>query len=125
MTKNKITVAAALEKIARQESLENFIVDFTDTHVEALNVMKLTKAGITVPEEVIFYKDTAIEPDEEFEGPWQQIEADPIQEAQRMISVTLSLRPEIKQWIVSEGIDLKGLLERVVEDLFDKRQGSM
>lgn len=51
---SKISVSQALAKIEAGESVEKDSVDFDRVKVEALDVIKLAKAGIEVPEHVVF-----------------------------------------------------------------------
>jgi|GEM_PF-1797362 len=47
---------------------KDFAFDFDRIKVEALDVMKLSKGGIVVPETAIYYNDDDIANDEDFEG---------------------------------------------------------
>ena len=67
---NKISVSEALRKLENGESIAGCTIDFDRIKVEALDVMKLAKGGIFVPEEAIYYDDDNIEYDEDFEGDW-------------------------------------------------------
>lgn len=73
--KNRIiTVSEALQMIKSGETLTGYSVDFENAKVEALDVMKFTKAGIDVPENVIYYGDDEnIAYDEAFAGDWKKI----------------------------------------------------
>lgn len=55
-------------------NLAGFFIDFDRIQVEALDVMKLNKAGVMVPEEAIWYDDGEIVNDEDFEGDWVEVE---------------------------------------------------
>ena len=70
MTKHKISVSEALQKLESGESVSNYSIDFNRIKVSALDVMKLSKGGIEVPEAVIYYSDGDIADDEDFEGDW-------------------------------------------------------
>lgn len=74
MANHKISVAEALQRVAAGESVRECSVDFEHVKVEALVAFKLGKAGIEVPETVIYYNDDDIVYDEEFEGDWVRVE---------------------------------------------------
>jgi len=74
MTINRISVSEALQMLEAGQSLAGFTIDFDRIKVEALDVMKLAKAGVHVPEEAIYYDDDDIEYDEDFEGDWVRVE---------------------------------------------------
>lgn len=54
-------------------SLAGFSIDFDRIKVEALDAMKLNKAGVMVPEEAIWYNDGEIVNDKDFEGDWEEV----------------------------------------------------
>lgn len=83
MTNNIITVSEALSKIDLGQSLEGFSIDFQRIKIESLDVMKLSKAGIQVPDEAVYYSDEDIVYDEEFEGKWVKVETDQIKEMEK------------------------------------------
>ena len=60
-----LSVSEALQRIAAGESVSGCTIDFDRIKVEALDVMKLAKAGFVVPEEAIYYDDddNAYDPD--------------------------------------------------------------
>ncbi|MFM8362957.1 MAG: hypothetical protein ACKOA4_09685 [Haliscomenobacter sp.] len=68
-----LSVAEALRKIQAGESLNGCSIDFDRIKIEALDLMKLAKAGILVPEEAIYYDDADVVPDEDFEGDWLRV----------------------------------------------------
>jgi hypothetical protein len=74
MTHHKISVSEALHKLEAGESLRDYSIDFDRIKVEALDVMKLSKGGIVVPEAAIYYNDDDIVYDEEFEGDWVRVD---------------------------------------------------
>lgn len=71
---NKLSVSEALARIDAGERVEGFTIDFEHIKIETLDVMKLVKHGIKVPEDAIYYDDDATQYDEEFEGDWNQID---------------------------------------------------
>ncbi len=71
---NEISVAEALHKIEVGESISGYQINFDHLKVEALDVMKLTKHGIAVPEYAIYYDDEdIILDDEDFAGTWEPL----------------------------------------------------
>ena len=76
MTTNQISVSEALQMLEAGQSLSGFTIDFDRIKVEALDVMKLAKAGVNVPEEAVYYDDDDIAYDEDFEGDWVRVEDD-------------------------------------------------
>ncbi|MBK8652421.1 MAG: hypothetical protein IPN20_00380 [Haliscomenobacter sp.] len=124
MTKNNISVAEALKRLESGQTLSGFSIDFERIKIEALDVMKLSKAGVNVPEEAIFYDDDDIAPDEAFEGNWQRIDYDPIQEldSQTQTEVTIALRKEVRQWIAEEHIHLNRLIEILIDGFYQSQK---
>ena len=123
-SKTKISVSEALKKIELGQSILEFTIDFDKIKVESLDVMKLVKAGIKVPEHAIFYNDEDILDDEEDVGNWQEIEYDPIADLDSLTEVKISLKNDIRDWIESEKINLDKLLENLL-DGFYKSQKSL
>ncbi|HNL37966.1 MAG TPA: hypothetical protein PKH43_02495 [Saprospiraceae bacterium] len=62
-----LSVSEALQRIAAGESVSGCTIDFDRIKVEALDVMKLAKAGFVVPEEAIYYDDDDIAYDPDFD----------------------------------------------------------
>lgn len=118
MTQNKISVAEALKRLEVGEPIAEYAVDFERVKVEALDVMKLSKAGVDVPEEAIYYDDEDIVYDEAFEGDWEQIDYDPIQEMEAQTEVKIALKKEVRQWIEAEDIKLDKLIEILVDGFY-------
>lgn len=73
MTNHKISVSEALQKLESGETASNYSIDFNRIKIEALDVMKLSKGGIVVPETVIYYADDEIVYDGDFEGDWVRV----------------------------------------------------
>lgn len=72
---HKISVSEALQKLDAGQSIRQYSIDFDRIKVEALDVMKLSKGGITVPHEAVYYNDGDIMEDEDFEGDWVRVSA--------------------------------------------------
>lgn len=115
---NKLSVSEALAKIDAGEELEGYNIDFDRIKVEALDVMKLVKHGIKVPEEAVYYDDEATEYDEEFEGDWERIDYDPTEESELAAEIKITLNKEIKTWIESKGIKLDALVEDLLDNFY-------
>lgn len=105
MTIHKISVSEALRKLEAGESVSDYSIDFDRIKVEALDVMKLSKAGIAVPESAIYYNDEDIIYDEDFEGDWVRVNT-PIQ---YKTEVRIALKEDIKQWIDENNVPLDHL----------------
>ena len=122
MTNNNISVSEAISKIESGKSLEGYSINFERIKVEALDVMKLSKAGINVPEESIYYDDDEIAFDEEFEGNWERIDYDPIEEAKSQTEVKIKVKQDIRQWIESKNIKLDKLIENLLEGFYQTQK---
>ncbi len=101
------------------ESIKAYTISFDHIKVEALDVMKLAKNGIVVPEEAIYYDDDGIVmDDEDFAGEWERIDYDPVSNAAVPTEVSIALRKEIKNWVESQNIQLpvafRGFIGRVL-----------
>ena len=118
MIKSKISVSEALKKIELGKSISDYSIDWDKIKVESLDVMKLSKAGIIVPEEVIYYDDDDIELDEDFEGDWVRIDYDPVEELEMKTAVEILLNKDIKQWVDSKNIKLDRLIENLLENFY-------
>ncbi len=101
MTNHKISVSEALQKLESGESVSNYSIDFNRIKVEALDVMKLSKGGIVVPEAVIYYDDNDIAYDEDFEGDWVRVNA-PANAKQTEVKIVL--KDDISQWVESKNV---------------------
>ena len=122
ITNNNITVSEAISKIEAGKSLEGYSINFERIKVEALDVIKLSKAGIKVPDESIYYDDDNIAFDEEFEGNWERIEYDPIEEAKSQTEVKIKVKQDIRQWIESKNIKLDKLIENLLECFYQTQK---
>ncbi len=118
MTQNKISVAEALKKIELGQSIADYSIDFDRIKVEALDVMKLSKAGVMVPEESIYYEDDDIVNDEDFEGEWKRIDYDPIREPEPKMEVQITLKKDVRRWVEKEHIKLDKLVEILVDGFY-------
>ncbi len=114
MANHKISVAEALRKLEAGESVRDYSVDFDHVKVEALDVMKLTKAGISVPEAVIYYDDDDIVYDEEFEGDWVRVDT----AASDKTQVRITLQDDLKQWVQENNVPLEHLIEQLLDGFY-------
>ena len=97
MTNHKISVSEALRKLEAGESVSGYSIDFDRIKIEALDVMKLSKGGIIVPESAIYYDDDDIAYDEDFEGEWVRV--DPANKSKTEVRITL--QDDIKQLVAT------------------------
>jgi hypothetical protein len=120
--KTKITVSEALKKIESGESVSDYAIDFDRIKVEALDVMKLSKAGIEVPDEVVYYDDEAIAYDEEFGGEWTPIDHDPVQLAEKTLDLKIHLEADVTSWLEAKEIKLEELAEELIRNFYKVNQ---
>lgn len=121
-TNNNITVSEALSKIESGKSIDGYSINFDRIKIEALDVMKLAKAGINVPEESIYYDDEGIVFDEEFEGNWERIEYDPIEDAKLQTEIKIRVKQDIRNWLDSKNIKLDKLIENLLEGFYQTQK---
>ncbi len=114
MKNNKISVSEALRKLEAGESVTDYSIDFDRIKVEALDVMKLSKGGIEVPEAAIYYDDDDIAFDEDFESNWVKVDTS----TQSKIEVRITLQDDIKQWIEDNHVPLDQLMEKLLEGFY-------
>jgi len=123
MTNNSyISVSEAIAKIESGESMDGYFINFDKIKVEALDVMKLSKAGIHVPDDAIFYDEDAIEFDEDFEGEWEKIEYDPIEAVELQTEIKINVKQDIRQWIELRNIKLDKLIENLLESFYQTQK---
>lgn len=122
-TTNEISVSEALRKIDSGESIRAYTISFDHIKVEALDVMKLAKHGIPVPDEAIYYNDEDIVmDDEDFAGDWERIDYDPAVSQDAAVEVKINLRKDIKNWVDSQNIQLPELLENLLDGFYRSQQ---
>ena len=114
MKNHKISVSEALRKLEAGESVTDCSIDFDRIKVEAIDVMKLSKGGIEVPETAIYYDDDDIAFDEDFESDWVKIDTT----NQSKTEVRITLQDDIKQWIKDNHIPLDQLMEKLLEGFY-------
>ena len=118
MTQNKISVAEALKKIESGQSIADYSIDFDRIKIEALDVMKLAKAGVKVPEGSVYYEDEDIINDEDFEGEWKRIDYDPVREPEPKMEVKITLKKDVRRWVEKENIKLDKLIETLLDGFY-------
>ncbi|MEZ4958932.1 MAG: hypothetical protein R2830_03880 [Saprospiraceae bacterium] len=112
---SKISISEALQKIEAGQPVSGYSIDFNHIKVEALDVMKLTKAGIAVPETAIYYNDDDTQFDEDFEGNWVRTATPP---SYTQTAITINLKDDIKQWAESNHVKLDQLLEHLLDGFY-------
>ena len=118
MKHNTISVAEALKKLEAGEPVSNYSIDFDHIKVEALDVMKLSKGGIEVPESAIYYDDDDIAIDEAFEGDWVRVDAAPLSRTQ----VSILLQDDIKRWVAKNNVQLDHLIEKLLDSFYQAQK---
>jgi len=122
-TMNEISIAEALRKIDSGESILGCQINFDHLKVEALDVMKLAKHGIKVPDAAIYYDDEdIIVDDEDFDGDWERIDFDPTTSTNVPTELQINLSTDVKKWIESQNIPLSKLLEGLLEGFYRSQQ---
>jgi len=114
MTNHKISVSEALRKLEAGESVSGYSIDFDRIKIEALDVMKLSKGGIVVPESAIYYDDDDIAYDEDFEGDWVRVDT----ATKSKTEVRITLQDDIKQWVEKNNVQLDQLIEKLLEGFY-------
>ena len=114
MKNNKISVSEALQKLEAGESVTDYSIDFDRIKIEALDVMKLSKGGIVVPESAIYYDDHDIAYDEDFEGDWVRVDTT----TKSKTEVRITLQDDIKQWVEENNVQLDKLIEKLLDGFY-------
>jgi hypothetical protein len=118
MNQNRLSVSEALKRIESGQSIEGYSVDFERIKVEALDVMKLVKNGVEVPEDAIYYDDEDIIDDEDFDGSWEMIDYDPLEGPPNITEVRINLDSEVKSWLDKRDIKLDQLVEQLLNGFY-------
>lgn len=128
-----LTIKEAVEKINRGGDLEGVVLDeSTMKQVNVRDAMVLSKGGIVIPEQNIYYNDDEIEYDEEIDEltitsgiinlSWEEkakkAEKQKKQEAGIMVDLSTQT-PEVDDWIVKNKKKIETLLKPIVVSLFD------
>jgi len=115
MANHKISVSEALQKLEAGEAVSDYSIDFNRIKIEALDVMKLSKGGIVVPEAAIYYGDDDTVYDEEFEGDWVMVDSSA---NSKQTEVKIILQDDIKQWIELNNVQLDHLIEKLLDGFY-------
>jgi hypothetical protein len=118
MTNHKISVSEALRKLESGESVGDYLVDFDRIKVEAMDVMKLSKGGIVVPESAIYYDDDDIAYDEDFEGDWVKVDT----ATQSKTEVSITLQDDLKRWVDENNVQLDQLIEKLLNGYYQEQK---
>ena len=131
-----LTVKEAVERVNRGENLEGVVLDEnTIKQVNVRDAMVLSKGGITIPEQNIYYNDDEIEYDEDIDElvitggiitlSWEEkakrakeYSAAGKEEKEIMIDLATQ-KPEIDDWIVKNREKIEILLKPIVINLFN------
>ena len=115
---NKISVSQALQRIEAGQPISDYTIDFDRIKVEALDVMKLAKAGIEVPEEAIYYDDEDIAYDEAFEGNWQRVPTGSTPTSTQQTVIKIAVPEDMRQWIAASHVDLDQLVTKLLDSFY-------
>lgn len=135
MKMSKVTIDTAIEMAKEGQSLKGVVIeDLNDVQVDALDVLLLSDHGIVVPEQNIYYDDDKITYDPEFdEVQWTKLPSDVTLEDQvemtkrfnnskkRSIQIELNVDEETAEWANKNYDKLKGLLDKMVVELYNAR----
>lgn len=122
MIQSKISVSEALKMIESDQSLDGYSIDFERIKIEALDVMKLAKNGIEVPEDAIYYNDDDIIDDEEFDGDWKMIDYDPIEGIPSATELKININNEVKSWLKEKDVKLDVLVENLLNGFYNSQR---
>jgi hypothetical protein len=118
MKHKKISVSEALKKLEAGEMVTDYSIDFDRIKVEALDVMKLAKGGIIVPEAAIYYDDGDIAFDEDFEGEW--VSGDTLTQSKTEVNITL--KGDFKRWVENNNVKLDQLIEKLLDGFYQAQK---
>ena len=134
-----LTVKEAVERVNKGENLEGVVLDeSTIQQVNVRDAMVLSRGGIVIPEQNIFYDDAEIEYDEDIDElvitsgvvnlAWEEKakrakEYNERNKGDAEVMVDLSTqKPEINDWIKKNRKKLETLLKPIVINLFKAEQ---
>jgi hypothetical protein len=111
MSTTTINQSQAIALLKENKSLVGYEIRFDSTHVEALDVLLLGKAGIQVPPELIYYDDDSIDFSDDPDLTDEDIASGKIR---WKVHADLSLEEDVRAWVEREKIDLNVLLSRLL-----------
>lgn len=110
-----INQAAAIQLLKNNKNLSNYKVQFDSTPIEALDVILLGKNGITVPKELIYYDDDAIDYSDDPALTEEDLVSGKIK---WLVTAELSLDNEVKDWVKQEQVNLNALLSNLLANFY-------
>ena len=91
--------------------------------VNVRDAMVLSRGGIVIPEERIYYDDADIAYDEAFEGDWIPVDSDGLVEAEAgLTTLHLALDPELKAWLAEQPVPAEQLVGQLLQDFHRAQQ---
>ena len=119
MSNNKISVSEALKRLKDGGTLTGLTVDFNGEPIKALDAFQLGKAGMDVPEELIYYDDDDIAYDPDFDDyEWVRTDIDPLGRIKEKLVVSIEVEKDINTWIQKNGIELDHLIEKLIQEFY-------
>ncbi len=115
MEKSVINQAQAVDLLKNHKSLKGFEIRFDTTPIEALDAFLLRKNGVTVPDNLIFYDDNAIDFSDDPDLTDEDLATGKIK---WVVKAEISLDEEVKLWIQEEKINLNTLLADLVTSFY-------
>jgi hypothetical protein len=115
MEKSIINQAQAIDLLKNHKSLEGFEIRFDATPIEALEAFLLRKNGVAVPDNLIFYDDSAIDFSDDPDLTDEDLATGKIK---WVVKAELSIDEEVKVWIQEEKINLNALLADLVTSFY-------
>ena len=123
MSQNRLSVSEALRKLESGEQISGYTIDFERIKIESLDVMKLSKGGVIVPEESIYYADDEIVLEDEEQRDWERIDYDPLEQDKEVkTEVKIVLKKDIQNWVETKDIKLDKLLEQLLEGFYQSQK---
>ena len=123
MSQNRLSVSEALRKLESGEQISGYTIDFERIKIESLDVMKLSKGGVIVPEESIYYADDEIVLEDEEQRDWERIDYDTLEENKEVkTEVKIVLKKDIQNWVETKDIKLDKLLEQLLEGFYQSQK---
>jgi len=131
-----LTIEEAVDRVNKGDNLEGVVLDkSTIKQVNVQDAMILSRGGIVIPEENIYYDDGDIEYDEDIDEltitsgvinlSWEEkmnkaakYENEKNQKTEVMIDLSTQ-KPEIDDWILENKNKIESLLKPIIVSLFD------
>jgi len=116
MKNNIINQHQAIDLLQVGKDISGYQIVFDHTKVEALHVILLGKNQIHVPEELIYYDDTATDFSDDPDIKQEDFDAGKLV---WNIKASLPVDKELNDWIVSEKIDVDKLLVKLMRNFYE------